>query len=161
MQFSSAQKLTLSTLIEEELELARSMYVLLEDEYEALTDGNPEAITAISKKKLEQLRMMEQHLQQVNFFLLELGLTADTQGAEQAIARTGPDNKLQTKWDELRSMEIKLQRQNEINGGIITIGQRRVKQALDILSGKEGLTGTYGQDGETQFSNSNNLHTKA
>ncbi len=161
MQFSSAKKLTLSSLIEEELELARSMLVLLEGEYEALTDGNPEAITTISKKKLEQLRVMEQHLQQVNYFLLELGLTADTQGAEQAIAQTGPDNKLQTKWDELRSMEIKLQRQNEINGGIITIGQRRVKQALDILSGKEGLTGTYGQDGETQFSNSNNLHTKA
>ncbi|MCP3671668.1 MAG: flagellar protein FlgN [Gammaproteobacteria bacterium] len=161
MQFSSAQKLSLSSFIEEELELARSMYTLLKSEYEALTDGNPKAITAISKKKLEQLRWMEQHLQQVNAFLLELGLTADTHGAEQAIARTGPDNKLQAKWDELRSVEVKLQRQNEINGGIITIGQRRVKQALDILSGKEGLTGTYGQDGGTQFSNSNNLHTKA
>ena len=161
MQFSTAQKQTLSSLIEGELELARSMHGLLEHEYEALTDGDPEAITAISKKKLEQLRWMEQHLEKVNLYLLDLGLTADTRGAEQAITWTGPDIKLQSKWDELRSMEIKLQRQNEINGGIITIGQRRVKQALDILSGKEGLTGTYSQEGETQFNKSNNLHTKA
>ncbi len=161
MQFSPAQKQTLSSLIEEELELASSMHVLLEREYEALTDGNPEEITTISKKKLDRLQGMEQHLQQVNHFLLGLGLTADTRGAEQAIARTGPDMQIQAKWDALRSMEIKLQRQNEINGGIITIGQRRVKQALDILSGKENLTGTYSQEGETQFSKSNNLHTKA
>ena len=161
MQLSSTQIQTLSNLIEEELEMAGAMHGLLENEYEALTDGDPELITAISRKKLEQLRKMEQHLGKVNLYLLELGLTADTSGAEQAIARTGPDSRIQSKWDELRSMEIKLQRQNEINGGIITIGQRRVKQALDILSGKSGLTGTYSQEGETQYSNSNNLHTKA
>jgi len=161
MQLSSAQKQTISNLLDEELVMAKSMYGLLEREYEALTDGDPEVITATSKKKLEQLHEMEQHLAQVNLFLLELGLTADTRGAEQAIAMTGPDQTLQSKWDELRSMEIKLQRQNEINGGIITIGQRRVKQALDILSGKAGLTGTYSQEGEAKFSKSNGLHTKA
>jgi len=161
VQLSQTQKQTLANLIEEELGLANSMHVLLEREYEALTDGNPEEITTISKKKLQQLQGMEQHLQQVNHFLLELGVTADTVGAEQVISRTGPDMQIQSKWDALRSMEIKLQRQNEINGGIITIGQRRVKQALDILSGKESLTGTYSQEGETKFSNTNNLHTKA
>jgi len=161
MQLSSAQKQTISNLLDEELAMAKSMYGLLEREYEALTDGDPEVITATSKKKLEQLQEMEQHLAQVNLFLLELGLTADTRGAEHAIAMTGPDQTLQSKWDELRSMEIKLQRQNEINGGIITIGQRRVKQALDILSGKAGLTGTYSQEGEAKFSKSNGLHTKA
>jgi len=161
MQFSPTQIQTLSDLIEGELEMARSMHDLLEHEYEALTDGDPELITAISKQKLEQLQQMEQHLAKVNLYLLDLGLTADTRGAEQAIARTGPDTQVQSKWDQLRSMEIKLQRQNDINGGIISIGQRRVKQALDILSGKESLTGTYSQEGETQFSKSNNLHTKA
>ncbi len=161
MQLSPTQTQTLSSLLDRELEMARSMHDLLEREYEALTDGDPELITAISKKKLAQLRQMEQHLAKVNLHLLDLGLTADTRGAEQAIARTGPNTQIQSKWDQLRSMEIKLQRQNETNGGIITIGQRRVKQALDILSGKESLTGTYSQEGEAQFSATNNLHTKA
>jgi flagellar biosynthesis/type III secretory pathway chaperone len=161
MQFSSEQTHALTSLLEEELVMARAMYELLEREYEALTDGDPEVITATSKSKLEQLKEMEQHLAQVNRFLLEQGLTADTRGAEQAITMTGPDPEVQSRWDELRSMEIKLQRQNEINGGIITIGQRRVKQALDILSGKSGLTGTYSQEGETRFSKPSNLHTKA
>lgn len=161
MRISTEQRQTLTGLIEDGLELAKSMHGLLGREYEALTDGEPESITAISRKKLEQLQVMERHLEQVNLYLLKLGLTADARGVEQAIAWTGPDINLQSKWDDLRSTEIKLQRQNEINGGIITIGQRRVKQALNILSGKESLTGTYDQDGETQFNPSNNLHTKA
>lgn len=161
MRFTPTQKQTLAGLIEQELEMANSMHGLLELEYEALTDGNPDGIKSISTKKIERMRLMEQQLDRRNRFLTELGLTADNNGADEAIAGIELNSGLRAKWDELRSVAIKLQKQNEINGGIISIGQRRVKQALDILSGKENLTGTYSQEGETTFSKSNNLHTKA
>ncbi len=161
MQFTSTQKQTLSDLIEQELEVANSMLGLLTQEYEALTDGDPDAIKSVSNKKIEQMRLMDQLLGTRNSFLSELGLTADNHGTDKAIAGIELNSGLQAQWDKLKSIVIKLHKQNDINGGIITIGQRRVKQALDILSGKENLSGTYSQEGETTFSKSNNLHTKA
>jgi flagellar biosynthesis/type III secretory pathway chaperone len=161
MQFTSTQEQTLSGLIKQELAAAESMHKLLLLEYEALTDGDPDKIKPISDKKIQQMRLMEQLLTKRNGFLLKLGIATDNSGTEEAIAGVEFNSELRAQWDRLRSVTLKLQKQNDINGGIITIGQRRVKQALDILSGKENLTGTYSQEGETTFTKSNNLHTKA
>jgi flagellar biosynthesis/type III secretory pathway chaperone len=161
MQLTSEQRETLSSLIAGELEMAKGMLVLLESEHATLTEGNPDTIQSASHKKLEHMQLMEQNISSRNQFLLNLGLTADEQGIEQAVAVAGQNSKLDSDWNELKDTAKKLQKQNEINGGIIALGQRQVKQALDILSGKENLTGTYSQQGETQFSKSNNLHTKA
>lgn len=161
MQFTSTQKLTLSGIIEQELAAAESMLNLLVLEYEALTDGDPDQIKSISAEKIQQMRLMEQLLAKRNGFLLELGLAPDGSAMETAISGMESNSELRAQWEKFRSATIKLQKQNDINGGIISIGQRRVKQALDILSGKENLSGTYSQEGETTFSKSNNLHTKA
>ncbi len=161
MQFTTTQREILSGIIEQELAAAESMLQLLLHEYEALTDGDPDNIKSISAEKNQQMRQMEQLLTKRNGLLRELGLAPDSAAIDSAITAMGANSELRAKWDKLRSVTIKLQKQNDINGGIITIGQRRVKQALDILSGKENLTGTYSQEGETTFSKSNNLHTKA
>lgn len=161
MQFTSTQRLALSGIIEQELAAAESMHKLLGLEYEALTDGDPDQIKSISAEKIQQMRLMEQLLAKRNGFLLELGLAPDISAIETAISGMESNSELRAQWEKFRSVTIKLQKQNDINGGIISIGQRRVKQALDILSGKENLSGTYSQEGETTFSKSNNLHTKA
>lgn len=140
--------------------MAKTMLGLLKSEHEVLTAGDPEPIKTASQQKLEHMRLMEQNIIDRNLFLQRLSLTTDEQGIEQAVS-AAQDQQLHTNWNELKETAKQLQKQNEINGGIISIGQRRVKQALDILSGKENLTGTYSQQGETQFSKSNNLHTKA
>jgi flagellar biosynthesis/type III secretory pathway chaperone len=160
MQITSEQRAALSALITAELNMAKGMLELLTNEHALLTKGDPDAIKSISNQKLEHMQLMEQNISGRNQFLRSLGLTSDEQGLEKAVA-TMEDLTLSATWDELKSTAKQLKKQNEINGGIITLGQRRVKQALDILSGKENLTGTYSQQGETQFSKSNNLHTKA
>lgn len=160
MQITSEQRAALSALITAELNMAKGMLELLTNEHALLTKGDPDAIKSISKQKLEHMQLMEQNISGRNQLLRSLGLTSDEQGLEQAVAAM-KDRALSATWDELKSTAKQLKKQNEINGGIITLGQRRVKQALDILSGKENLTGTYSQQGEAQFSKSNNLHTKA
>lgn len=161
MQLTSEQRGTLSSLIVSELEMAKTMLGLLKSEHAVLVAGDPEAIKSASNQKLEHMRLMEQNINSRSRFLQQLGLSSDEQGIEDAVAAIEQDNKLHSNWNELKATAKQLQKQNEINGGIIAIGQRRVKQALDILSGKESLTGTYSQQGETKFSKSNNLHTKA
>ncbi len=161
MQLTSEQRETISSLVATELAMARTMLELLKNEHKILATGDPETIKSASNQKLEHMRLMEQNISGRNRFLRELGLSTDEHGIEQAVAATTHDRQLHSNWSELKTTAKQLKRQNEINGGIIAIGQRRVKQALDILSGKENLTGTYSQHGETQFSKSNNLHTKA
>lgn len=161
MQLTQEQRETLTAHIASELGMAKAMLELLMSEHAALTSGNPDSIKATSQQKLEQMRLMEQGISVRNRFLQGLGLSADEHGIEQAVAAMGQDRRLDANWSELKTTAKQLQRQNEINGGIIAIGQRRVKQALDILSGKESLTGTYSQQGETQFSKSSHLYTKA
>jgi flagellar biosynthesis/type III secretory pathway chaperone len=141
--------------------MANAMLELLQHEHTALTSEDPESIKTASQQKLEHMQLMEQNIGQRNLFLQRLGLSADEQGIEEAVTAAGQNNQLTTNWKNLKETAKELQKQNEINGGIIAIGQRRVKQALDILSGKENLTGTYSQQGETEYSKSNNLHTKA
>ena len=141
--------------------MANTMLELLQHEHTALTSEDPERIKTVSRQKLEHMQLMEQNIGQRNLFLQRLGLSADEQGIEEAVTAAGQNNQLNTNWNSLKETAKELQKQNEINGGIIAIGQRRVKQALDILSGKENLTGTYSQQGETEYSKSNNLHTKA
>ena len=151
----------MASLINSELEMANTMLELLQHEHTALTSEDPERIKTVSRQKLEHMQLMEQNIGQRNLFLQRLGLSADEQGIEEAVTAAGQNNQLNTNWNSLKETAKELQKQNEINGGIIAIGQRRVKQALDILSGKENLTGTYSQQGETEYSKSNNLHTKA
>ncbi len=160
MQITSEQRADLSAQIDAELDLARTMLDLLQHEHAVLTNGAPDAIKSISKQKLEHMQLMEQNIGRRNQFLRSCRLTTDEQGIEQAVAMMG-DRELSANWEELKTIAKQLKTQNDLNGGIIALGQRRVKQALDILSGKENLTGTYSQSGETQFSKSNNLHTKA
>jgi flagellar biosynthesis/type III secretory pathway chaperone len=141
--------------------MAESMLELLKNEHAALTAENPDSIKATSLEKLQHMQLMEQNIRQRNQFLQRLELTPDEQGIEAAVVAAGESSQLNSNWNKLKEIAKQLQKQNEINGGIIAIGQRRIKQALDILSGKENLTGTYSQNGETEYSKSNNLHTKA
>jgi flagellar biosynthesis/type III secretory pathway chaperone len=161
MQLTPEQREALASLISSELEMANAMLELLQHEHTALTSEDPESIKTASQQKLEHMQLMEQNIGQRNLFLQRLGLSADEQGIEEAVTAAGQNNQLTTNWNSLKETAKELQKQNEVNGGIIAIGQRRVKQALDILSGKENLTGTYSQQGETEYSKSNNLHTKA
>ncbi len=161
MQLTPEQREALASLITSELEMAKTMLELLKSEHTALKSENPDSIKATSKHKLEHMQLMEQNIGQRNRFLQKLQLSADEQGIEQAVAAAGQNSQLSANWNNLKDIAQELQKQNEINGNIIAIGQRRVKQALDILSGKENLTGTYSQQGETEYSKSNNLHTKA
>lgn len=161
MQLTPQQREALASLIASELEMAESMLELLKNEHAALTAENPDSIKAASQEKLQHMQLMEQNIRQRNQFLQRLELTTDEQGIETAVAAAGQSSQLNSNWNNLKEIAKELQKQNEINGGIIAIGQRRIKQALDILSGKESLTGTYSQNGETEYSKSNNLHTKA
>jgi len=161
MSFSPDQYQTLSRLIKDELGLAQRMLEIMESEFTALRGDDPSAINSNSKEKLAHMQLMEQQLGRRNQFLNELGLPSDKPGTDIATGKAQQHGDLRSLWDELQSLATKLQKQNEINGAIVAFSQRHIRQALDILSGKENLSNTYSQKGETSFGKSSNVLAKA
>lgn len=161
MRLSSDQQDTLAGLLAEELSEASRLQDILQREFTALGGDDPEQIGAISKEKLAQMQRLAQQLSKRDSFLKEIGLPNGTEGTDRLLRGLPPDGKLAKQWAELRKSGEQLKKQNEINGNIVTVSQRQVRQALDVLSGKTGSPQTYGREGETRSTAQQNSLAKA
>ncbi|MCP4993985.1 MAG: flagellar protein FlgN, partial [Gammaproteobacteria bacterium] len=70
---------------------------------------------------------------------------------ETLIGNLSSDTGITRSWRQLKDIGAKLKRQNEINGMIITLGQRNTQNALGVLSGRQpSASATYNPDGARQ-----------
>lgn len=147
---STASQQRLSQLLQNELVHTRQLLAILVEEYEALRKPSAEQITDISKKKLACLQEFERHTSARGRFLAEQG-RPPTKAATEDLVRSCPqDSPIHDQWLELQSLAEQAQEQNEINGGIITLSQKHTRMALDILSGKDLTSDTYGPGGASR-----------
>ncbi len=150
MRISTEQKQKLIDLIQTELVLATKLQEILQREFDILSGDSPEQIEAISREKLAQMQQLTQQLAKRDQLLTILRLPPGKAGTDIMMRQLPPGHELLANWEQLQELSAKLQRQNTINGGIVAIGQRRAKQALDLLRGKHGMTETYGPGGESR-----------
>ncbi len=144
------QQQQLSKLLTAELKETYQLLEILTEEHQALSSSNPDLIAAISNKKFEAVQQVEQnHLKRMQL-LTDIGLPSSSEGMESFIEHLPKESQIVAQWHELQGTAKKLQRQNEINGGIIALTQRHITLALDILSGKANVTATYGRSGQTR-----------
>ncbi len=140
----------LSRLLAAELKESYQLLDILTEEHQALSSSDPDRITAVSSRKVSAMQQLEQcHLQCVEF-LARAGLSPGSEGLARFIARLPSGSPVAVQWRELQDLAEKLQRQNEVNGGVIALTQRHITIALDILSGKANVTTTYGRSGQTR-----------
>jgi flagella synthesis protein FlgN len=150
MRISTEQKEKLTALIQDELVMATDLQEILQREFDILSGDTPEQIEAISKEKLAQMQKLTQQLAKRDQLLTILRLPPGKEGTEIMLRQLSPEHKLLSHWEQLQQLSAKLQQQNTINGGIVAAGQRRAKQALDILRGKHDIPETYGPGGESR-----------
>jgi len=143
------QQQQLSQLLAAELKESYQLLGILTEEHQALSSSDPDLITAISTKKLDAMKRMEQHHTMRTQFLASIGLSSSSEEMEAFIKHLPKESLIVTQWQELQDLARKLHHQNEINGGIIALTQRHITLALDILSGKAHTTSTYGRSGQT------------
>ncbi len=139
----------LSQLLAAELKETYRLLDILTEEHQALSSSNPDLIAAISSKKIDAMQQVELHHSKCVQFLAQIGGSSSSEEMALFIARLPKENPIVTQWQELQNLVRKLQRQNEINGGVIALTQRHITIALDILSGKANITATYGPSGQT------------
>jgi flagella synthesis protein FlgN len=161
MRISTEQKQKLSDLIQTELVMATKLQEILQREFDILSGDIPEKIEAISKEKLAQMQQLAQQLAKRDELLTILRLPSGKEGTDMMVQQLPPGHELTSNWGQLQQLSGELQHQNTINGDIVAIGQRRAKQALDILRGKNNIPETYGPGGESRTDATPNTIAKA
>ena len=135
-----------TTHLTAEIGCARELLQTLQQEYRALTRGDIDGIESASRSKQEQMQRLQQQMQHRDHLLRQQGLPPGPAGMEQWLERLD-DADATTLWHELQQLAERLQEQNEINGGLVALSQRQVRQALELLGGRSGGSDTYGPAG--------------
>jgi flagellar biosynthesis/type III secretory pathway chaperone len=143
-----------------ELKEVRSLRQLLDQEYEILSSADdPSRIEQISVEKLELIRRVDNLFGIRNRFLQEAGLsTADD--LQSLLDELPATSELAQRFGALEEAVKEMHRQNQINGNIVSHGQRYVRQTLDILHGKSETLQTYGPEGEARSEERANFSSK-
>ncbi len=150
MILSSGQLDKLKCRLQAELVSAKALQQTLEREYEILKYGDAEQIETVTKEKLNRLSKLQQLLVEREQ-LLSQWTPKCIDITESIISNLPDDNEIASNWQQLKDIAERLKDQNEINGAIITIGQRNTLNALDVLSGpRPNASSTYNPDGEKQ-----------
>ena len=148
--FTQEQRHTLAELFAAELLSTQELLRTLELEHDVLVRGNADELEAISVQKSEQMQQMQQQLASRDRFLERCGLPTGKPGTDRFISDMSPDAALAALWSELLAIVERLQQRNEVNGGMVALGQRHARQALDILTGQAAADLTYGPEGDQQ-----------
>lgn len=147
MELDSKQQKIFCQFLQQELETGRELLQIIEQEHEFLIQGDPEEIEAVSNKKRQQVQELQRQVAQRDQFLAQHALPAGKEGTESLLQNIPSHCPASKYWRELQAVAAMLQKRNEITGGILALGQRHIRQALEILTGQMGASLTYGPEG--------------
>ncbi|OOZ37706.1 flagella synthesis protein FlgN [Solemya velesiana gill symbiont] len=143
MTLPEDQQQILANILSAEVATAKQLKQLLEREYKSLSSGKPDQILAVARDKETVLHQMQQHdIERERF------LGSRQEQSSTILDNLPPGSTAGKLWLELQELAVALHQQNAINGGMVNVGQRHTRQALDILSGKQHDGDTYGPGGE-------------
>ncbi|VAX05440.1 hypothetical protein MNBD_GAMMA26-1554 [hydrothermal vent metagenome] len=148
MPITIDQQKHLFRLLSAELKDSQCLLDILLEEHHGLGCADPDQIASICTKKISRLRMIETHVEKRKLFLSFIKFSPDQAGIKSIIQLLPANNPVAVVWSQLQDLTKKLQHQNEINGGIITLTKRHLTTALDILTGKINTASTYGRQGQ-------------
>ncbi|MCB1752185.1 MAG: flagellar protein FlgN [Gammaproteobacteria bacterium] len=138
----------LSKLLAVELESARTLLHILEQEHQALVNGESEEISAISEQKQTHIKSFGEQLLLRDRFLTGHQLPTGSAGTDLFVEQVPADSELALRWRQMQELAVRLNDCNEINGGIVALAQRHVRQALNILTCHTEQNSTYGPAGQ-------------
>ena len=135
-------------MLSAELESARNLLQLLEQEHQVLIKGEAEAIRSISAHKQTQIKLLSDQLLVRDRFLTAHQLPAGKEGTDLFIQQAPAGSATAKCWAQVQDLATRLNDRNEINGGIVALAQRHVSQALNILTCHTEQNSTYGPAGQ-------------
>lgn len=144
---SSADPQTLLSRLKPELAIWQSLVEVMQDEEQALTDGDTDRLPQISAAKLTLLQSVNDFTQIRHAGLQAAGLPIDPAGMTVWLDQVGlPEHREQ--WQRLRTLESSAQALNQRIGALIELRLASTRQALNVLLHSATRHGSlYDQEG--------------
>lgn len=142
-------KQRMTMLFELELDSVTDLLRILGDERDALMGHDPQVIEQIIQKKLRHLNDIEDWGRKRDALLRSAGYPCTRDGIERCLAEHH-DAELDRHWRALEQLLQECQRQNEVNGGVVSLSRRHVQRALGILRGLPAGQGLYNAAGNAE-----------
>ncbi|MFO7541395.1 MAG: flagellar protein FlgN [Thiobacillus sp.] len=129
---NESSRAALSTRLPAENAAWEAMLTLLNDEEQALVNGEADRLTQLNTTKLTQLQTLNTLAQARHDDLVAAGHTADASGMDAWLAQHGrPEHR--ASWQQLRDMERQAQAANQRIGKLIELRLNATRQALNVL----------------------------
>lgn len=143
-------KQSLSKLLRTQGECADELLDTLQSERSALEAGDGDRLDALTARKSDLLRRLDElGRSQVNL-LAELSFANTPDGMQQALAWCDPDQSLKNLQQSVLDRLARCRELNERNGLTVQYRLGYVRRALDVLNGAPaGSSGVYGPDGRS------------
>jgi flagellar biosynthesis/type III secretory pathway chaperone len=139
----------LAELLAQELTGTRRLFTELERQQQSLAGAQPELIEASARASHELIAALEALEKKRNALAARLGYNADNGGMEQLLRWCDYDGTLAQQWRKVLEMARRCRDCNQVNGTVVDINRRRVRQALGILRGQISEAEVYGRSGQT------------
>lgn len=124
-----------------------SLLNVLEQEEQALVEGEADLLPRFSALKMAQMRTLNTLAQERHDALQAAGLTSDPDGMSHWLSHQGkPEHSIQ--WEKLQTMELQAQALNQRIGVLIEMRLNSTRQALNVLvQAAKSQGGLYDQGG--------------
>jgi len=141
----------LEAVLDREIEVARQLAATLDAERGALTGPSSGALAERAEQKvavLKSLETLDGELRNLcDAAQIRLPSPARTVRADARDEPMTLPPQIADRWRALLEIVAQCRKSNEINGYIVNVRQRQVRQLIDIVRG--GEVGTYGPEGKT------------
>lgn len=141
----------INDLLQQEIHISQQLLGILQSENLALSSNDHDALRQLIPNKQQAIDTLGSLAQQRQSLLKNAGFSEDKKGMEAFIKQCGhmSSGLLEQYWRQLSTAASGCQRQNEINGIIISASSRYTRNALSLLKGQRpGNELHYGPNGE-------------
>ncbi|MCF6280867.1 MAG: flagellar protein FlgN [Candidatus Polarisedimenticolaceae bacterium] len=151
----------LTQLLLKQTSLAQNLLDKLTDEHEVLSLNDSDLLDRIVEHKQALMKQLEAGMTTITHALSEQGYSADISGLDSLLQQLPENTPLHRQWHKLQELAKQCQEKNMVNGGIVSLKQRHIRQALDILTGTQSSKNTYDKQGEVDTRSTKSTYTKA
>lgn len=148
-----------SQIVQRELDELAKLEEILRQEHDTLKQRDSDALIEITQVKQKLIESVESFWNERLVLLQGAGYSTDK---EAVLNLVSTDSQLVSQWDELESVLLNCQQQNQVNGLLVDMSRQQTQQLLSILLGEDSLKGAelYDAKGSTSSSFSNSQSVK-
>lgn len=138
----------LAETIATETEIVAVFVRLLQEEQEALTSGNADALTGIVEEKTATAIKLSPVVTARNAGFIRAGAASGNAGITIFLAARPDDDPLKLRWQKLQELVAEASELNRVNGRLIHLRLQATSQALEALIAATHRHDLYGADGQ-------------